>query len=72
MATNNETTTSSLEAATVYLLPEHQIILEELRLKLRRQGVKSSKSKLVRIAISLLEEQTIEEIIRRLQLDRAE
>jgi hypothetical protein len=72
MTHNKETTAPVLEPATVYLLPDHQIVLEELRLKLRRQGVKSSKSKLVRVAINLLEEQTIEGIIRSLQLDRAE
>jgi hypothetical protein len=72
MTDNDETTTPLLEPATVYLLAEHQIILEELKLKLRREGVKSSKSKLVRAAINLLEKQTIENIIRRLQRDKAE
>ena len=68
----SQTTQPQLEAATVYLLPDHQIVLEELKLKLRREGVKSSKSKLVRAAINLLEKQTIENIIRRLQRDKAE
>lgn len=61
-----------LEAATVYLLPEHQIILEEIKLKLRRQGVKASKSKLARVAINLLGEQLIEKIISRLEQDTSE
>jgi len=68
----NQTTQPQLEAATVYLLPDHQIVLEELRLKLRRRGIKSNKSKLVRVAINFLQEQNIEDIISRLQLDRAE
>lgn len=72
MIHNNKTTTTQLEPATYYLLPEHQIILEELKLKLRRMGFKSSKSKLVRIAINLLHGQSIEDIIRYLQLDKAE
>lgn len=61
-----------LEAATIYLLPEHQIILEELKLKLRRQGIKASKSKLARVAIHLLAAQPLEWIIESLQLDTGE
>ena len=59
-----------LEAATVYLLPDQQIILEELKLKLRRQGIKASKSKLVRIALKLLDRQAIEQIIPQLKMDQ--
>ena len=71
MATSHATTNTNLEAATVYLLPEHQIILEELKLKLRRYGVKTTKSKLVRIAIVHLSEQSLEKLANQLQLDRA-
>ncbi len=72
MATSYTTTKSTLEAATVYLLPEHQIILEELKLKLRRQGIKATKSKLVRVAIKLLGQQLIEKMINQLKLDQGE
>jgi len=71
MATSHTTIKPALEAATVYLLPEHQIILEELRLKLRRQGIKATKSKLVRIAITHLGGQSPEKLADQLQLDRA-
>ena len=69
MANSHPATKPALEAATVYLLPDHQIILEELRLKLRRQGIKASKSKLVRIALKLLDGQPIEQIIAHLEID---
>jgi hypothetical protein len=72
MTRNNQTTTSVLESATVYLLPEQQIMLDELKLKLRREGIRSNKSKLVRVAINLLQEQHIENIISRLEQDKAE
>ncbi|MBN1994523.1 MAG: hypothetical protein JW953_17630 [Anaerolineae bacterium] len=72
MVTENSVTSPPLEAATFYLMPDHQIILEEIRLKLRRQNIKASKSKLARVAIQLLEEQPIADIIRRLKLDRGE
>jgi hypothetical protein len=67
-----KTTSPSLEAATVYLLPQHQIILEELKLKLRRQGIKGSKSKLARVAINLLGDLPLEKIITGLEQDTAE
>lgn len=63
---------STLEAATVYLYPQHQIILEEARLRLRRQGLKVNKSQLVRIAINLLSEQESEQIIQKLHLEQGE
>lgn len=69
MSNQNQPT---LEAATVYLLPDHQIILEELKLKLRRHGFKVTKSKLVRIAIQLLGEQELEQIIHKFGLDQGE
>lgn len=72
MDENTKTNSPSFEAATVYLLLEHQIILEEIKLKLRRQGIKASKSKLTRVAINLLGEQSIEKIINSLEQDKGE
>lgn len=72
MQENIKNTSPSLEAATVYLMPEHQIILEEIKLKLRRQGIKASKSKLARVAFNLLGEQPIEKIITNLERDPGE
>lgn len=72
MADHTEATQPTLEAATVYLLPNHQIILEELKLKLRHHGIKTTKSKLVRVAIALLGEQTINKLIDNLRLDTGE
>ena len=46
-----------LVKATFYLTPAHVIALEELRLKLRKQGEKVDKSELVRRAIDLLVQQ---------------
>lgn len=41
--------------ATFYLLPEHEIAIEEIRLQLRREGDRDiDKSMLVREAIELL------------------
>ena len=70
--TNNITSQPALEAATIYLLPNHQIILDEIRLKLRRQSIKASKSKLVRVAIQLLAAQSLKQIIHSLQSDEGE
>jgi len=70
--TNPISTQPNLEAATVYLLPDHQIILDEIKLKLRRQRIKASKSKLMRVAIQLLAAQPLEQIIHSLQLDESE
>lgn len=72
MNQTKQTTQPAAEAVTTYLLPEHQIILEEVKLKLRRQGVKASKSKLMRAAINLLGEQPIEQLINRLERDTDE
>ena len=72
MDENIKTISPSQEAATVYLLPEHQIILEEVKLKLMRQRIKVSKSKLARVAIKLLGEQPIEKIINSLEQDAGE
>ena len=60
---------SALEAATIYLLPEHQIILDELKLKLRRAGTKVTKSQLVRLAIHRLIDEPLEKISDRLNTD---
>lgn len=46
-----------LVKATFYLTPENIIALEELKLKLRKQGAKVDKSELVRRAIDLLTSQ---------------
>ena len=59
------------EAATVYLLPQHQIILDEVRLKLRRQGIKVNKSQLVRAAIHLLAQQPLAHLVDHLQSEQA-
>lgn len=72
MADSQKIIEPALEKATVYLLPTHQIILDELRLKLRRQGVKATKSRLIRAAITLLNEQKLDNIIRSLTLDKEE
>ena len=64
-------TPSEYEAATVYLLPQHQIILDEVRLKLRRQGVKVNKSQLVRLAIHLLAQQPLAHLVDHLQSKQA-
>jgi hypothetical protein len=72
MVTDNTVTSPPLEAATFYLMPDHQLTLEEIKLKLRRQNIKVSKSKLARVAIHLLDEQPLAEIIERLKLDRGE
>jgi len=72
MVADNTVTTSPLEAATFYLTADHQFILEEIRLKLRRQNIKVSKSKLARVAINLLKEQSLANIVERLKLDRGE
>jgi hypothetical protein len=72
MADSQKITETLLEKATVYLLPTHQIILDELRLNLRRQGVKATKSRLIRAAITLLNEQKLDKIIHNLTLDQGE
>ena len=71
MPENTHAAQPAFEAATVYLLPQHQIILDEVKLKLRRQGVKVSKSQLVRTAIQLLERQPLAHLIDHLQSDQA-
>lgn len=68
----NTTTAAQLpfEKVTIYLTPEQQIILDEVKLKLRRQSIKASKSNLVRVAVQLLEAHPLEQIIARLKLDQ--
>ena len=61
----------ALEAALVYLLPEQQLILDELKLKFRRRGLKCSRSQLVRTALNLLGEQPLEKILARLDSETA-
>ena len=72
MVNETDPAKSALEPATVYLLLGHQIILDELKLKLRQRGIKSTKSKLVRAAINLLNEQNIELIAQALEMGTAE
>jgi hypothetical protein len=54
------------QKTTVYLLPDHLTLIDELRIRLRKQGVKTNMSQLVRVGIDLLAEQELEMLIRRL------
>ena len=54
------------EKTTVYVLPDHLTLIDELKIKLREQGVKTNMSELVRVGIDLLAEQEVEMLIRRL------
>jgi hypothetical protein len=54
------------ERATFYIRPEQQTKLEELRIGLRKHKVKTNKSELVRTAIDLLAEQSIEGLAKRM------
>ncbi len=58
------------EKATFYLQPDHQVALDELKLKLKKRGIKTDKSQLVKQAIDLLVEQEIATIISRLTAGR--
>ena len=64
---DNLPTNLQTEKATFYLRPGHQVALDELKLKLRKKGVKTDKSVLARTAIELLVEQGVETIISRLK-----
>ena len=64
---DNPVTNLQTEKATFYIQPGDQVALDELKLKLRKRGVKTDKSELVRKAIELLTEQDIETIISRLK-----
>lgn len=67
--TNSEPT---LESATVYLSSNHQIILEEFKLKLRRHGHRVTKSELVRLAIEGLQKQSLDQVLTSLTAKSAE
>jgi hypothetical protein len=54
------------ERATFYIRPEQQTNLEELRIGLRKHKVKTNKSELIRTAIDLLAEQSIEGLARKM------
>ena len=51
-----------LKRATFYIRPEQNFTIEELRLKLRKSGVNTNKSELVRVAIDFLADQDEEEV----------
>ena len=51
-----------LERGTFYVRPEHQYDLDELRLKLMRNNVRTNKSELVRVAIDNLVNQNIKDV----------
>ncbi|MCB0171317.1 MAG: hypothetical protein KDJ97_12265 [Anaerolineae bacterium] len=65
-------TAPKLEAATVYLFPAQSIILDELKLKLRCQGIRTTKSELVRTAIQLLGEHKFESIVEKVEKEGTE
>jgi hypothetical protein len=54
------------ERATFYIRPEQQTTLEQVRIGLRKHKVKTNKSELVRMAIDLLAEQSIEGLARKM------
>jgi len=51
-----------LERLTFYIKPKQDEVLNSIRTKLRRNKVKTNRSLLVRLALDLLSEKTIEEI----------
>ena len=55
-----------LERATFYIRPSQHITLEELKIKLRQQKIKTNKSELLREAIDLLSEQDLEALAQRI------
>lgn len=60
----------ALERTTVFLHHKNIMDLDELRFKLRRQGINARRSKVIRVAVNWLLARDIEEIIKRLQLER--
>ena len=66
IATDGQTDTESeLRRATFYIQPEQNLELEELKLRLARQGVRTNKSALVRLGLRILIEQEPGEIATR-------
>lgn len=57
---------SDFERATFYIRPEQHTQLEEVRIRLRQHKVKTNKSELIRMAIDLLAEQSIEGLAKRM------
>ena len=55
-----------LERITVYIRFDQLAALEELRMKLRQQGVKTNKSAIVRVALDKLVEEGMEKLKERL------
>jgi hypothetical protein len=54
---------AALERATFYIRVDQPTNLEELKLKLRKKGIKTDKSELVRIALDMLTSQDIDAIV---------
>jgi hypothetical protein len=59
-------TKTEIEKTSVYILSDHRTLMDELKMELRKQGVKTNMSQLARVAIDLLAEQELEMLIRRL------
>jgi len=66
MSKHPNTPATPPEPTTVHLLPDHQLILEEIWLNLRRHGLRVTKSQLVRLAIRQLNEQPLAQLIEQL------
>ena len=54
------------ERATFYIRPEQHTKLEEIRIALRHHQAKTNKSELIRMAIDLLAEQSVEGLAKRM------
>jgi hypothetical protein len=59
-------TPPDLKRATFYIRPNQDIVLDELKIRLRKQKVNTNKSELIREAIDLLAEQDIQALADRL------
>jgi hypothetical protein len=56
-----------LERVTLYIRPDQDALLTQLRAQLKRKRVKTSRSELVRVALNILGEQELEYIEKQLQ-----
>lgn len=56
-----------LERATFYIRSDQHPELDELKLKLRKRGIKTDKSELIRVAIDFLISQDLDEVAKLLQ-----
>lgn len=63
MSKHPNTRATPPEPTTIHLLPDHQLILEEMWLTLRRRGLRVTKSQLVRLAIRQLNKQPLAQLI---------